>query len=124
MVETYDWGWGTSECLALFLIKILHDYGLKILQTCLRFKKRERFIFKIHLKDTHFKKHFKIYFNTKCQAWHQGLENSIYPQKRVSALPRAHRLVRETHQTVSWQLPAVGIESQRNLGEARQSWLG
>ena len=46
MVETYDWDWGTFGCLALFLIKILHDYGLKILQKCLRLKKeRERFIF-------------------------------------------------------------------------------
>lgn len=44
--------------------------------------------------------------------------------RRVSALPRAHRLVRETHQAVSWQLPAIGIESQRNLGETQQSWSG
>ena len=42
MVETYDWDWGTFGCLALFLIKIVHAYGLKILQKCLRLKKRER----------------------------------------------------------------------------------
>ena len=42
MVETYNWDWGTFGCLALFLIKIVHAYGLKILQKCLRLKKRER----------------------------------------------------------------------------------
>ena len=44
MVETYDWDWGTFGCLALFLIKILHDYGLKILQKCLRLKKEIHFL--------------------------------------------------------------------------------
>ena len=64
MVETYDWDWGTFGCLALFLIKILHDYGLKILQKCLRLKKERDSFFKFIKNIQNLKKNVLKYIST------------------------------------------------------------